>query len=269
VVSFDGRESGGEQGDPRRGRPWLPCSRTRSVCGVFHEAPPAAGIAPEARLWSAAMTDPAARAIRLDDLDRIPLEHGFWRPVRRPFGITAFGVNAYSADGDGDDLIEPHDEASPGSGRHEELYLVATGAATFTVAGERIDAPAGTHVFVPPGVDRQAVAAAANTTVVVIGGRPGAGLPVSPFEYWYAAGPAYDAGDWRRAIEILSEGLGEWPDHPQIHYILACFHARAGDRDEALHHLRFAAERDASALEHAAKDPDFDALRDDPEFPAG
>jgi tetratricopeptide (TPR) repeat protein len=219
------------------------------------------------------MTDPAprssaAQAIHLDELDRIPLEHGVWRPVRRPFGITAFGVNAYSADGDGDSLIEPHDEAGAGAGRHEELYLVATGAATFTVGDERIDAPAGTLVFVPPGVHREAVAAAEDTTVFVIGGRPGAGLPVSPFEYWYAANPAYEAGDWQRAIEILSEGLNEWPDHPRIHYILACFHARAGERDKALHHLNVAAERDEVALEYAATEPDFDGLRDDPDFPA-
>jgi mannose-6-phosphate isomerase-like protein (cupin superfamily) len=213
------------------------------------------------------MTGPGPRAIHLDDLDRVKLAHGFWRPVRRPFGITAFGVNAYSADGAGDSLIEPHDEASPGSGRHEELYLVAAGAATFTVGEDRVDAPAGTLVFVPPGVHREAVAAAADTTVFVIGGRPGAGLPVSPFEYWYAAEPAYEAGDWARAIEIASEGLEEWPEHPQIHYQLACYHARAGDREQALHHLHVAAEAEPDALKHAVTDPDFDGLRDDPTFP--
>jgi len=206
-------------------------------------------------------------ALHLDELDRIPLAHGSWRPVRRPFGITGFGVNAYSAAEAGDSLIEPHDEMSAGAGGHEELYLVATGAAAFTVGEETVDAPAGTLVFVPPGVHREATAAAADTTVIVIGGRPGAGLPVSPFEYWYAAIPAADAGDWDRAIEIVSEGLAEWPDHARIHYNLACLHARAGHRDEALHHLRFAAERDPIVLEYAASDEDLDAIRDDPEFP--
>ena len=206
-------------------------------------------------------------ALHLDDLDRIPLAHGAWRPVRRPFGITGFGVNAYSAAGAGDSLIEPHDETTPGAGGHEELYLVAAGAATFTVGEDTIEARAGTLVFVPPGVRREASSAAPDTTVVVIGGRPGAGLPVSPFEYWYAAIPAADAGDWERAIEIVSEGLVEWPDHPRIHYNLACFHARAGHRDEALHHLRFAVERDPIALEYAATDEDLDAIRDDPAFP--
>jgi hypothetical protein len=209
----------------------------------------------------------AVRTLHLDDLERVPLAHGSWRPVRRPLGITAFGVNAYTADGPGDDLIEPHDERSPGAGGHEELYVVAAGAAAFTVDGERIDAPAGTLVFVPPGAQRQAVATAPATTVIVVGGRPGAGLPVSPFEYWYAAIPASDAGDLERAIAILAEGLREWPDHPRIHYHLACLHARAGHREPGLHHLRIAAERDPAALEHAATDPDLDAIRDDPAFP--
>jgi len=122
-------------------------------------------------------------------------------------------------------------------------------------------------VFVPPSVHREAVAAAADTTVFVIGGRPGAGLPVSPFEYWYAAEPAYEAGDWARAIEIASEGLEEWPEHPQIHYQLACYHARAGDREQALHHLHVAAEAEPDALKYAATDPDFDGVRDDLKFP--
>ena len=34
----------------------------------------------------------------VDDLDAIQMPDGFvWRPVRRHFGIRAFGVNAYTA----------------------------------------------------------------------------------------------------------------------------------------------------------------------------
>jgi hypothetical protein len=207
------------------------------------------------------------RAVHLDELERVPLAHGAWRPVRRALGITGFGVNAYTADAAGDPVIEPHDERSAGAGGHEELYLVASGAAAFTVDGERVDAPAGTLLFVPPGAHREAVATAPETTVVVVGGRPGDGLPVSPFEYWYAAIPAAEAGDLPRAIEILAEGLREWPDHPRIHYHLAGLHARAGDREPALRHLRVAAEHDPAAVAHAATDPDLDGIRDDPDFP--
>ena len=38
-----------------------------------------------------------------DELERIPVMHGLeWRPVRRRFGIAAFGVNAYTAEKPGD-----------------------------------------------------------------------------------------------------------------------------------------------------------------------
>src|SRR4029079_15677965 len=111
----------------------------------------------------------------------------------------------------------PHEGASPASGRHEELYLVVAGVASFVVGEERMHAPTGTLVFVPPGVHRAATARAPGTAVFVGGAPPGDGLPVSPFEYWYAAGPAYDAGDFDRAIEILSEGLPDVPAPPPLH----------------------------------------------------
>ena len=89
-------------------------------------------------------------------------------------------------------------------------------------------------MFVPPGVHREATAGAAPTTVVVVGGRPGAALPVSPFEYWYAAEPAYQAGDFDEAVAIAREGLADYPDHPHLNYQLACYEARAGNTDAAL-----------------------------------
>ena len=61
--------------------------------------------------------------------------------------------------------------------------------------------------------------------MLALGGEPGAALPASPFEHYYAAQPAYDAGDYDRAVEIASAGLADWPDHPLIHYQLACYHA--------------------------------------------
>jgi len=213
---------------------------------------------------------PAGRfvAVHVDDLDRVPLDHGEWRPVRRPLDITGFSANAYSARAAGDALIEPHDEDSPGSGRHEELYVVLAGAAAFTVDGDRVEAPTGTLLFVPPGVRREALATAPDTTVLVVGGKPGAALPVSPFEHWYAAEPAYLAGDYRRAAEIASAGLADWPEHAALHYQLACYRALAGEREQALEHLRRAVAADARVREWAATDDDLDAIRDDPAWPA-
>ena len=191
---------------------------------------------------------------------------GVWRPIRRPFGITGFSANAYSADAAGDPVIEPHDETSAGAGAHEELYVVVKGHAAFTVDGEKIDAPEGTLVFVPPGERREATAREPDTTVLVVGGRPGDALPVSPFEYWYAAQPAYEAGDYGRAIEIASEGLSDHPNNGTLHYQLACYHARAGDSEDALEHVRIAFENDPRTRGWAAQDSDLDSIRD--ELPA-
>ena len=198
---------------------------------------------------------------QVDALERARLdEAGWWRPVRRTLGLTAVGANAYTADAAGQPLIEPHDELSLGAGGHEELYVVLAGAATFTVADETIDAPVGTLLRVDVGVRRMAVAAAPATTVLVVGAPPGAALPPSPFEYWYAAQPAYDAGEYERAIAIASEGLEHHPEHGGLNYQLACYHALAGDNQAAAQRLRIAFRADPRTRGWADDDHDLDGV---------
>lgn len=209
-----------------------------------------------------------ARVLHLDEVQPIEVAGGLYKPLRRLLGVRAFGINAYSAREPGDQLIERHDESGGGSGRQEEAYIIVSGRATFTVGDEEIDAPAGTIVFIPdPAAERSAVAAVPDTTAIVVGGPAGRPLPVSPFEYWFVAEPAYRAGDYRTAIEIASEGLAQWPDHPSLHYQLACFNALAGETDEALEHLNRALGGDPRVSEWARTDSDLDSLRDDPRFP--
>ena len=207
------------------------------------------------------------RVARIDELDRVRLESGIWRPLRRRLGVTAFGINAYTADEIGSPLIERHDEATPGAGGHQEVYVVLTGRATFTVAGERLEVPAGTLLAIEPGMMREAVSAEGETTVIVIGGEPGAAMPPSPFEYWYSAIPAAEAGEHARAAEIVAEGLEHYPEHGTIHYALACELAMAGRRTEALEHLAVAFANDPRTREWAESDSDLDSLRDDPAYP--
>ena len=83
------------------------------------------------------------RTLRIDDVEGLPvLGTLLWQPVRRPLGITAFGINAYTAGNTGDEVVEDHTEQT-----HEEAYIVIRGHATFTIDGEEIDAPWGTIVF--------------------------------------------------------------------------------------------------------------------------
>jgi tetratricopeptide (TPR) repeat protein len=211
----------------------------------------------------------AYRAVHVSDLEDVSVAGVHLRPVRRPLGITAFGTNAYSADA-GQHLIEEHDEAGGGAGRHEELYVVLTGHARFTVDGEDVDAPAGTLVFCPePGTLRAAVALEDGTTALVVGGPAGAGGPVSAWEWYMAAAPYTERGDWEGAYDFAAQGLPDHPAHPSLEYNLACFAAMAGHRERALEHLRKAVELKPDVLEWAADDSDLDPVRDDPAFPRG
>lgn len=187
-----------------------------------------------------------------------------WRPIRRAFGITAFGVNAYTATEAGQDVVEEHTEQSLG---HEELYFVVSGRATFEVDGEELDAPAGTLVFLAdPTVKRGARAAEPETTVLAIGGEPRR-HDISAWEWFFAAYAYAGDGEYEKALSELRAGLEERPGHPPLLYHLACIEARSGRRDEAIEHLNLAVASDAKLRKWAADDDDLDAIRDDPRFP--
>lgn len=207
----------------------------------------------------------AARVLRLAEQDPIDVAGVHWIPVRRPLGVSAFGTNAYRADA-GEHLIEPHTEGASG---HEELYVVIAGHATFTVAGEAVDAPAGTAVFIPDRDDhREAVATVDGTLALAVGGTPGAAGPVSAWEFRFAAAPFTQRGDWAGAYDFAAQGLEEHPDEANLHYDLACFAAMAGRRETALDHLRRAFDANPRAREWAKDDTDLDPIRDDPGWPA-
>ena len=95
-------------------------------------------------------------------IDDMPFEEGSspgteWKPVRRIFDIGSFGTALARATEAGDTLTHDHDEVSA---RHEELFLIVSGHATYRVDGEEIDAPAGTFLYVPdPATVRGVVAA--------------------------------------------------------------------------------------------------------------
>jgi tetratricopeptide (TPR) repeat protein len=205
--------------------------------------------------------------VKLSDL-AVPLVSGQrWAMVRTHFGISAFGVNAYSADEAGLDVIGEHDELGEGSGKHEELYFVANGHATFTVNGDEIDAPAGTFVFVrDPAAKRRAVATEAGTTVIIVGGKPGEAFTPSPWERNAPALAYFGTGEYDKAVEELERIHAESPEEPGVLYNLACAESMSGKGDRAVGHLARAIELDASFRDLAEKDSDFDAIRDDPGF---
>ncbi len=203
----------------------------------------------------------------VDELERIELPDGFvWRPIRRHFGIRAFGVNAYSAIAAGGQVVEEHTEEQLG---HEEIYLVLRGRARFTVDGSDHELAAGQLVVVrDPQLRRGAVALDEDTVVLALGGKPGEPYVPSAWEAMFAAVPLAREERWDEAIALHVEALAEQPDHPALLYNLACMEARGGRRVDALLHLQRAVALEPKWAEYASSDSDFAAVRGEPGFPA-
>ena len=204
---------------------------------------------------------------RLDEIEEISDGRCPSRPVRLHFGITSFGVNAWTGREAGDRIINEHDESEVGDGQ-EELYLVQGGRARFELDGERIEASAGTFVFVPPEVRRTAFAEEPGTTIIVLGGTPGKAYEPTGYEFWAPLAPLYEAGEYAEAAGRGRELVKAHPEYAALLYNVACCESLAGQTTEATEHLRQAIEQSDNSRSLAAEDPDFDPIREDPAFKA-
>ena len=208
------------------------------------------------------------KVTRLDEIE--PLDDGrvpMW-PVRHHLGITAFGVNGFTGREAGDRLINEHDESGEND-RHEELYVVVEGGATFTVDGEDVDAPRGTAIFVAnPATKRAARATEDGTIVLAVGGRPGEAFKPGPIESISGFFRLYREQDYAGALAVLRSGLETNPGNAFILYNVACMEALVGRGEEALEPLAEALAAWPAYKELATNDDDFAALRDDPRFQA-
>ena len=185
-----------------------------------------------------------------------------WRSVRHHFGITSFGINAWTGREVGDRIINEHDE----EGEHEELYFVQQGRARFELHGERVDASAGTFVFAHPGVKRTAFAEEPGTTILAVGATPGQVYEPVGWELWAPFGRLYQEGRYAEAAD-QARGVAEAnPGYPALLYNLACCESLAGRNADAIEHLRLAVEKSDSVRSYLAGDSDLDPLREEPAF---
>jgi len=199
----------------------------------------------------------------IDELEELPINNGefVWRPVRRRFGITAFGTNAYTGNS-GQRVIEEHAERD----NHQEMYVVLRGRASFTLGDDEVDAPAGTIVFVRPNTGRGAIAAEDGTAVLAVGAKPGVVFEPSLWEDVFVANSYAEQGELEPARAVYAELIENHPDAWQGLFNAACFEARFGDHERAFEYLGRALELEPSAREYAEKDSDFDSIRDDERF---
>ena len=201
---------------------------------------------------------------RLDEIDELDDGREPFRPVRHHFGITSFGVTTWTARDAGDRLINEHDESEEDAS--EELYLVMRGRAVFELDGDRVDAPAGTFVFAPPGVKRTAFAEDPETTLVALGGTPGKVYEPDGWEVWAPLNPLYEAGKYGEAADRGRELLEAHPQYTGLFYNIACCESLAGRTADAIDHLRRAIDHSERFRSYAKGDSDFDPIREEPAF---
>ena len=202
------------------------------------------------------------KVARLEEIEEIHDGRCPSRPVRHHFGITSFGVNAWTGKQAGDRIINEHDEA----GEDEELYVVTSGRARFELDGDLVDAESGTYVFVPPGVKRTAFAEEPGTTILAVGAKPGEAFVPFGWEIWSQVRPLYDSGDYEAAAERGKELLEAHPEYPMVAYNVACCEALAGRKQDAIAHLQGVLPESEYLRELAKTDTDLDPLRGDAEF---
>lgn len=102
--------------------------------------------------------------------------------------------------------------------------------------------------------------------------HPWVGLPdsIQRFapELWDSARPLYEAGNYAEAAAKGRELIEARPDQAYLYFNTACCESLAGQRTEAIEHLRRAIEMWDGCREMAKHDSDLDAIRDEPAFQA-
>jgi hypothetical protein len=200
----------------------------------------------------------------VDEIDEFQDGRCHYRPVRHHLGITALGATAWTARAAGELVVDEHDEGDPTA--DQELFVVLRGHAVFELDGDRVDAPAGTLVFAPPGMKRTASAEEAGTIILALEGTPGKAYEARGWELWAPLAPLYEAGRYAEVADRLGVLVEASPQYPMLFYNLACCESLSGRTAGALDHLRRAIGMSDEFRDAARDDSDLDAIRDEPAF---
>src|SRR5437763_11689704 len=112
-----------------------PAVRQARPRGAHGRAPGQSARDPTFEEAGMAATETPYRVRSLPEETRAPGDDKTFVRLGRALDIGAFGAGAAFQRKAGETVIPGHHEAGPGSDRHEELYVVVQGSATFTVRG--------------------------------------------------------------------------------------------------------------------------------------
>ena len=184
----------------------------------------------------------AFRTLRIDELDPIAVTGLRWHPFAMPSACAPSASTRTRRRRRG--RIEEHTE--DGSD-HEDSTSCSPAAPASELDGERIDAPAGTLVFLPSR--RPAGTRSPRRTARPCSPSAAPDHEVSSWEWRFRAQPHIDPEEWEKGIALMHDGLAANPGEASLLYNLACFETRLGRLDDAAAHLREAVdagERSAS-----------------------
>ena len=201
---------------------------------------------------------------QVDEIDEVAGPGCHYRPIRHHFGISAFGVNAWTGHAPGDAVILEHDADDPT--RDEELFFVLRGRASFELDGNQVDAAAGTFVFAAPGTNRRAIAKESGTMIIAIEGSPGKAYEARGRELWAPLISLYGAGEYEEVADRLQTAVETSPQYPLLFFNLACCQSLLGRTSSALDSLRQAVEMSDEFRETAKVDSDLDPIRNEGAF---
>jgi tetratricopeptide (TPR) repeat protein len=200
----------------------------------------------------------------LDEIEDLVDARCHFRPIRLQLGISAFGATAWTARAAGDLIVDEHDPGDPTE--DQELFAVLRGHATFELDGDRVDAPTGTLVYAPPGVQRRAFAEEADTAILLVEGTPGKGYEPRGWELWAPLAALYGSGQYDQVADGLRVAIESHPQYPLLFYNLACCESLTGRTADALDHLARAIEMSEEFRDNARDDADLTAIRQEPRF---
>ena len=190
-----------------------------------------------------------------------------WHMVRSVLGIEAFGINAWTATEDGQELIVEHDEVGTGAGRHEELYIVVTGRPSSRSTERRsplLPETSSTSRFHKRSAARRDEA---GTTVLVVGGKRGEAFEVSSWERSAEALRFWPTEEWERAIAILQREHVEHPENGGVLYNLACAEGSAAAPTMPSNTFGSRSSSSPAFSKNVGGDSDLVSLREDERFP--